>query len=124
MTKILCKCGHTMQEHEAIWGDEIIMSECSYDDPVCNCKAYTPQNENKAIRKPDKENWEGVVLNLQEGDVLTSKKGFLSESPITKEYFVYKKVKYNGKGCFTIMGNKRTIEIKKTTGDKKNDKKI
>ena len=65
-----------------------------------------------------KENWEGVVLNLQEGDILTSKKGFLSKSSITEEYFVYKKVKYNGNGCFEIIGNKRAIEINKITGKK------
>jgi len=42
----LCKCGHTRQEHEVIWGDEtIIIGECSYDDPVCDCKTYTDQND-------------------------------------------------------------------------------
>lgn len=61
--------------------------------------------------KEKKESWDEVLMKIQEGDTLTSKKGFLSKSPITDEWFVYTRVKYNGNGCFVILSDKRVIEI-------------
>lgn len=66
----------------------------------------------KKKQQQEKENWDEVLMKIQEGDILISKKGFLSKSPITDEWFVYTRVKYNGDGCFTILSDKRTVDIK------------
>ena len=75
---------------------------------------------NKEIKKQPKESWDEVLMKIQEGDTLTSKKGFLSKSPITDEWFVYTRVKYDGNGCFFILSDKRVIDInvKKIEGKK------
>lgn len=65
----------------------------------------------KKENKEKKQHWDEVLMKIQEGDILTSKKGFLSKSPITDEWFVYWRVKYNGNGCFVILGNKKSIDI-------------
>lgn len=70
--------------------------------------------------KEEKQHWDEVLMKIQEGDTLTSKKGFLSKSPITDEWFVYWRVKYNGNGCFVILGDKESIDITQKHKDKKN----
>lgn len=69
--------------------------------------------------KEEKQHWDEVLMKIQEGDILTSKKGFLSKSPITDEWFIYWRVKYNGNGCFVILGDKESIDIKINPEDKK-----
>lgn len=63
----------------------------------------------------DNMKWDEVLMKIQEGDILTSKKGFLSKSPLSGEWFIYWKVRYNGNGCFVIEGNKNVIEINQYT---------
>ena len=71
----------------------------------------TPQQIRNEVEKGKKEHWDEVLMKIQEGDILTSKKGFLSKSPISDEWFVYTRVKYNGNGCFVILSEKRTVDI-------------
>ncbi len=47
-----------------------------------------------------------VMIKIQPGDIITSKKGMLSKSPISKEWFIYKKAEYLGNGAFKIIGEK------------------
>jgi len=50
--------------------------------------------------------FEGVELQLQEGDIITSKKGILVQSPVTKKWYTYFKAKYHGKGNVEILSEK------------------
>lgn len=59
----------------------------------------------------DKQNFVDINLHLQVGDTVTSKKGILLRSPVTKEYYLAKKVKVMGKGLFTVLGNKEKIDV-------------
>lgn len=60
--------------------------------------------------------FEGVVLNITEGDVITSKEGFLMRnSPITNEDFLVFKMKYLGNGKWEVIGNKEKITSKRVS---------
>jgi len=67
--------------------------------------------------------YEPVTLLLEEGDIITSKKGILMpETPITKKSFVVFKLKYMGNGILEVLGNKK-IEVELIKKEKKEDKK-
>jgi len=51
-------------------------------------------------------------LKIQKDDVLTSKKGFLFKSPISKEWYICKKVKYSKEGFFVVIGEKEEVNVK------------
>ena len=53
-----------------------------------------------------------VLLKIQKDDVLTSKKGFLFKSPISKEWYICKKVKYSKEGFFVVIGEKEEVNVK------------
>lgn len=41
MTEDYCKnCGHHYEEHQAWDKDELIMFNCSFDNPVCDCEKF------------------------------------------------------------------------------------
>ncbi len=62
-------------------------------------------------------NFDEVKMKIQKGDIITSKKGMLSKSPISDEWFIFKKVEYMGDGLFRIIGEKEIVNIKVTKND-------
>ena len=74
------------------------------------------------MNREEKQHWDEVLMKIQEGDILTSKKGFLSKSPITDEWFIYWRVKYNGNGCFVILGDKKSVSITQNSKRKEEQK--
>ena len=60
-----------------------------------------------------KKQYESPIIPLQVGDVITSKKGFIMQSPITKEWWEFHKQKYLGDGKWEVMGNKTPVDVKK-----------
>ena len=60
-----------------------------------------------------KKQYESPVVPLQVGDIITSKKGFIMQSPITKEWFEYHKQKYLGGGRWEVLGDKVPIDVKR-----------
>jgi len=55
--------------------------------------------------------YDELLLKIQEGDVITSKKGTITQHPITKEWFLIKKFKYLGKGHLTVIGDKESVNV-------------
>jgi len=55
--------------------------------------------------------YDEMLLKIQEGDVITSKKGTISQHSITKEWFLIKKFKYLGKGCLSVIGDKEPVNV-------------
>lgn len=55
--------------------------------------------------------FQGVEMLLQDDDVVTSQKGFLSKHEITGETFLVKKMKHIGLGHFVVIGDKEKIEV-------------
>lgn len=53
--------------------------------------------------------YEGVVINIQEGDIISSKLGILQESPISKKFYLVKKQKYLGNSHWIVIGDKEEV---------------
>jgi hypothetical protein len=53
-----------------------------------------------------------MCFHMQEGDIITSKKGILLVSPLTNESYLVKKIKINGDNAFEVMGNKEKIDVR------------
>jgi len=62
-----------------------------------------------------KKQYESPIIPLQVGDIITSKLGFIMQSPITKEWFEFNKQKYLGNGKWEVMGNKTPVDVKSLT---------
>ena len=59
------------------------------------------------------EEFEELMLNIQVGDVIKSKKGILIlNSPITKRDYVVFEMEYLGKGRWKINGDKQEVNVK------------
>jgi hypothetical protein len=56
-----------------------------------------------------KMKFEGVEVIIQEGDIISSKKGLLQISPVTKNKYLVFKQEYLGKGCWKVLGEKAKI---------------
>ena len=56
--------------------------------------------------------YDEMLLSIQEGEVVTLKKGTIGKSPITKEWFAYKKFKYLGNGGIEVLGEKMSVDVK------------
>lgn len=52
-----------------------------------------------------------MKMKIQKGDVITSKKGFISKSPISDEWYLYHKARYEGKGCLIVIGDKEKVNV-------------
>jgi len=50
-------------------------------------------------------------FHVQNGDIITSKKGILQLSPITKKYYLVKKLKVIGNGYCEVIGDKEEITV-------------
>ena len=59
--------------------------------------------------------YDEMKLKIQEGDIITSKKGTISQNPITKEWFLIKKFKYLGNGHLVVIGDKEPVNVTKHT---------
>ena len=57
--------------------------------------------------------YDEMLLKIEEGDIITSKKGTISQHPITKEWFKVYKFKYLGNGHLVVIGNKESIDVTK-----------
>jgi len=60
-----------------------------------------------------------MLIKIQEGDLISSKKGFLAQSPLTKEWYIYKKAKYLSKGNIEVIGEKEPVDVKINEGEAK-----
>lgn len=56
-----------------------------------------------------KTTWEGVVLNISPGDIITSKTGILLTSPLTKKVYRWWKAEYLSNGGWRIIGKKEEV---------------
>jgi len=56
------------------------------------------------------QEYEDVIITIKEGDIITSKEGFLLKSPLTGKYYKCKKQQYRGNNNWLILGNKIEIE--------------
>jgi hypothetical protein len=52
-----------------------------------------------------------TTFHVQTGDIITSKKGILQHSPITKKYYLVKKLKVIGSGYCEVIGDKEEITV-------------
>ena len=59
-----------------------------------------------------KKQYESPIIPLQVGDVITSKLGFIMQSPITKEWWEFHKQKYLGNGKWEVIGDKIPVDVK------------
>lgn len=64
-----------------------------------------------------------INLALQKNDIITSKKGILTNSPLTGKCFVVTKIKVLGKNAFVVVEPCKKEEVKMTKyfSDKKED---
>ena len=58
----------------------------------------------------DKRRWEGIIINIEEGDILTSKKGILSKTAILGRMVTNKRMKYLGKGIWECLDEPTEIK--------------
>jgi hypothetical protein len=63
----------------------------------------------------EKQSWEGVEILLQVGDVITSKKGFLTKTAILNKHRVNKRLKYLGNGLWESLDEGTYLQNVKET---------
>ena len=57
--------------------------------------------------------FEELLLNIQKGDIIKSKKGILLlNSPLTKKNYVVFEMEYLGSGKWKINGEKQEVSLK------------
>ncbi len=56
--------------------------------------------------------WEGVTINISKGDIIKSKTGLLSKSPMTGKFYRWKHGEYLGSGHWRVIGDKEEMDIK------------
>ena len=57
--------------------------------------------------------WDGVVINVQPGDIITSKKGIIFETMLTGRLMLERRLKYLGNGKWKSRGRRVEIEATK-----------
>jgi len=55
--------------------------------------------------------WESASIHIEQGDIITSKKGFLLGSDMTSEHYLVRKVEYLGENRFRVIGEKKSIDV-------------
>ena len=59
-------------------------------------------------------NFDEVKMKITEGDEITSKKGILSQSPLTDKWYVWHKATYKGNGLWVCYDKEEVdVEVKK-----------
>lgn len=59
--------------------------------------------------------YDGVEMKITKGDIISSKRGILSESPLTGKFYSWKKAEYLGNGHWRIIGEKEEVEVTVTS---------
>ena len=62
--------------------------------------------------KEENNKYESPIIIIKKGDRITSKKGFISQSPITHNWYKYHKKEYLGDGAWLIIDDKTEIDVK------------
>ena len=70
----------------------------------------TSQNSNSAQKNDGTASFDEVLIKIQPGDIITSKKGLLSKSPLTGKFYIYKRGEYRGGGLW-IVEDKEEVDI-------------
>jgi len=65
----------------------------------------------KKIVREEKQIFTPTQFHVQEGDIITSKKGILQHCPISQEYYLVRKFRVIGKGYIEVMGKKEKIDV-------------
>ena len=58
------------------------------------------------------QSWDEVKMKISPGDIIRSKKGIISESPLTGKFYIWYKATYRGGGLW-IVDNKKEVDIEK-----------
>jgi hypothetical protein len=58
--------------------------------------------------------FDAVEMKITKGDVITSKKGILSVSPLTGKFYIWKKAEYLGNGHWRVIGDKEEVDVEVT----------
>ena len=58
--------------------------------------------------------FDAVEMKITKGDVITSKKGILSGSPLTGKFYIWKKAEYLGNGHWRVIGDKEEVDVEVT----------
>lgn len=58
-----------------------------------------------------------IKMKVAKGDIISSKKGILSGSPLTGKYYLWRKAEYLGDGHWRIIGSKEEVEVTVTERD-------
>jgi hypothetical protein len=56
------------------------------------------------------QTFDEVKMKISPGDTITSKKGILSESPLTGKFYTWKKGTYRGDGLWTVQ-EKQEVDV-------------
>ena len=51
-----------------------------------------------------------VKMKITKGDTITSKKGILSQSPLTDKWYIWHKATYEGNGCW-LCTDKKEVDV-------------
>jgi hypothetical protein len=54
--------------------------------------------------------FEEVHMKITKDDIISSRKGILSESPLTGKFYLWHKAKYLGSGGWQIIGEKEEVD--------------
>lgn len=65
----------------------------------------------ESVEKQKKQTFIPMQFHVQEGDVISSKKGILQYSSLSKEYFLVKKFRVTGNNYTEVIGNKEKIDV-------------
>ena len=60
-----------------------------------------------------------VTIHIQDGDIITSKKGMLQNSEITDKWYMVTKAKYRGNNCWEALEKEELKKIKESKKEKK-----
>ena len=65
-----------------------------------------------------------TIIYVVEGDIITSKQGFLQSSSITDNKYICKKLKVLVNNCFEVIGEKEEVSLKKKSPIPPNTKEL
>lgn len=68
------------------------------------------QKRSSAKLEPE-QIWEEMLICITPGDIIESKKGILSKSPLTGNHYAWKKGEYLGRGQWRVIGEKKEIDV-------------
>ncbi len=64
--------------------------------------------------KSEKQKWEGVIINIAPGDIITSKNGILTKTLMLERFVINKRMKYLGNGAWEGLDEgKEILDVRK-----------